>query len=254
MFAARRFPVPNGTVLSSRVSVSLQWLRLWWLITTEESNRLIRRLLTPPAFTTRLNPNQFKGTLVLISLSGSSLYLMRAVSGALTKVSRWLYALRNLVFTSTTSYRLFQIIIHLFWMPYKQKSDKVKTGQYAGRTRPAELAGRIEPICFNRHMCISPTVLLALCFGAGLSQQVKHPQFAWRRYSLQKLQNTWNWSAETIKNEDSRFLDGAIPQRQPVVAGTDPRILQTHFSTLQLFYQAIFWGSDLAKLNRGCSI
>lgn len=89
-----------------------------------------------------------------------------------------------------------------------------------------------------------------------LSQQVKHPPFAWRRHSLQGLVNDWDWSIETLKSEDNR-LYWDYNQRQQWWEMLLPEFQQffedlQHFGSQHLSLDAA--ASELKALSRLLSL
>lgn len=213
---------------------------LWWLITTEEQQtytQIAERLLSQRGLTQiSLMDFGFDQSCQAAALFNEACQaLNKSIQGDIT-------ALLDLVFLQH-QLSLFPDIIHLSEC-YKQKVEQGETDSMLVEPASLKLA-EIEQFASTDNVHLARQSYYALC-SERLSQQVKHPQFAWRRYSLQKLQTSWNWSAETLKNEDSRSR-WSYPQRQQWWQELT-QILQDSFSTLQLFTKQ-YLGSDLAKLN-----
>jgi|TARA_R100001143_G_scaffold37028_3_gene34506 adenylate cyclase class 1 len=200
---------------------------LWWLITTEEQ-------LSYPQVAERLLSQRGLTQISLMDFgfdqSSKAEDLFNEACQALKKsIQGDITALLDLVFVQH-QLALFPNIIHLSER-YKQKVEQGETDSMLVEPASLKLAA-IEQFAATNDQHRARQSYYALC-SERLSQQVKHPQFAWRRHSLLRLQTDWNWSAETLKNEDSR-TGWSYPQRHQWWLDLS-RTLENVFSALQLF-------------------
>ena len=200
---------------------------LWWLITTEEQKtyaQIAERLLSQRGLT-QISLLDFG-----FDQAAEATSLFNEASKALTKgIQGDITALLDLVFLQR-QLSLFPDTIHLSER-YKQQVEQSETDSMLVEPASLKLA-EIEQFANSEELHLARQAYYALC-SERLSLQVKHPPFAWRRYSLQRLQADWNWSAETLKIEDSR-ISWSYPQRQQWWTSLTPA-LQRFMATLQLF-------------------
>ena len=200
---------------------------LWWLITSEEQlsyPQIAERLLSQRGLTQiSLLDFGFDSSVEAQALFNDACQVFKkSLQGDAT-------ALLDLVFLQH-QLSLFPNVIPLAER-YKQQVEQGETDSM--RVEPAGLKlAEIEQFASHGDQQIARQAFYALC-GERLSQQVHHPQFAWRRFSLQKIYTNWNWSADTLKLEDSR-ASWSYPQRQQWWSDLLPK-LQRFLSNLQQF-------------------
>lgn len=171
---------------------------LWWLITSEEHQtylQIAERLLSQRGLTqiSLLNFGFDRSPQPEYLFNQACQMFSKAIDGDIT-------ALLDLLFMQS-QLRLFPEIVHLSDR-YKEKVEHGETDSL--QVEPASLKlAEIERNAADDDQLLARQAYYALC-GERLSQQVKHPQFAWRRHSLQSIYKDWNWSADTLKKEDSR--------------------------------------------------
>lgn len=202
---------------------------LWWLITSEEHptySQTAERLLSQRGLT-QISLLDFG-----FDTSAEALKLFNEACQVFKKsLSGDVSALLDLVFLQR-QLSLFPSIT-LLSERYKQQVEQGETDSMQVEPAGLKLA-EIEQSASDSDQQLARQAFYALC-SERLSQQVNHPQFAWRRFSLQNRQSQWKWSAETLKSEDSR-ASWNYPQRQQWWLELQPK-LKSFLLDLQQFVQ-----------------
>lgn len=213
---------------------------LWWLITTEEHQnyaQIAERLLSQRGLTQiSLLDFGFDSSYPAATLFEEACQALKmSIHGDISALLDVLFFQRQLT--------LFPDILYLSER-YKQKIEQGETDSM--QVEPASLKlAEIERFAPTDERHLARQAYYAIC-SERLSQQVKHPQFAWRRYSLQTLQTHWNWSKDQLTAEDNRS-NWNFPQRQHWWSTLTPT-LQRFLLELQQFASQHFI-NDVAQLT-----